>query len=62
MVAHTDHQQARTLLAHGRPEDRARAQDLLARAAATASALGMTRLSGEVAELAAGAREPTVTK
>jgi hypothetical protein len=43
--AHTQHEQARMLLARGRPGDRARAGDLLAIARATAEALGMTRLS-----------------
>jgi tetratricopeptide (TPR) repeat protein len=60
--AHTDHEHARMLLARGRPEDRPRADELLKRAAATAASLGMTRLSERVAELAAGGREPTVTK
>jgi hypothetical protein len=62
LVAHTDHEHARMLLARGRPEDRTRAHDLLTRAATTASTLGMTRLSDRVAELAPTRREPTVTK
>ena len=40
------------LLTRARAEDRARAEKLLAHAAATATALGMTRLSHEVEELA----------
>jgi hypothetical protein len=59
--AHTDHHHARMLLTRARPEDRARARELLDRAAASSEALGMTRLSREVEELASG-REPTVTK
>jgi DNA-binding SARP family transcriptional activator/tetratricopeptide (TPR) repeat protein len=62
LVAHTDHEHARMLLARGRPEARPRANDLLTRAATTAATLGMTRLSDRVAELAPGGREPSVTK
>jgi hypothetical protein len=61
MSAHTDHQHARMLLARARPEDRPRARELLGRAAASASALRMTRLSGEIAELA-NEPEPSVSK
>jgi tetratricopeptide (TPR) repeat protein len=46
--AHTDHQHARMLLARGRPEDHARANELLTSAGETADALGMTRLSARV--------------
>jgi DNA-binding SARP family transcriptional activator len=49
--AHTDHRQARMLLTRGRPADRSRARDLVERAAAASSALGMRRLSREVEEL-----------
>ena len=44
--AHTDHEQARMLMARGHADDRAR--ELLASARATAEALGMTRLSERV--------------
>jgi DNA-binding SARP family transcriptional activator len=44
--AHTDHEQARMLMARGHAADRAR--DLLASARATAEALGMTRLAERV--------------
>jgi DNA-binding SARP family transcriptional activator/tetratricopeptide (TPR) repeat protein len=59
--AHTDHQHARMLLTRARPEDRVRASELLDRAAASSEALGMTRLSREIEDLAGG-REPSVTK
>jgi DNA-binding SARP family transcriptional activator/tetratricopeptide (TPR) repeat protein len=52
LSAHTDHQHARMLLARARPEDLDRARDLLERAATTAGALGMIRLSQLTAELA----------
>ena len=42
--AHTDYEHGRMLMARGRAEDRDRARELLARAHATAEALGMTRL------------------
>ncbi len=61
MCAHTDHEHARMLLTRARAEDRSRARDLIERATASAGALGMTRLSREIEELAA-AREPSVTK
>ena len=61
MCAHTDHQHARMLLTRARPDDRTRARELLARAAISASALGMTRLSAEIAELASRP-EPSITK
>ncbi|MEA2444573.1 MAG: eukaryotic-like serine/threonine-protein kinase [Thermoleophilales bacterium] len=44
LVAHTDHQHARALLARGGQDDLTRAGDLLASALATAEALGMARL------------------
>jgi hypothetical protein len=43
---------ARSLLQRGRPEDRARAQQLLPDASAAASALGMTRVAAEARALA----------
>ena len=46
--AHTEHENARMLMARGRADDRTRARDLLASARATAEALGMTRLSDRV--------------
>jgi hypothetical protein len=61
LIARTDHQQARMLLARGRAEDRTRARETLERAAASATALGMTRLRQLSDELADG-REPSVTK
>jgi len=46
--AQAEHEQARMLLARGRPGDRERARDLLASARTTAEALGMTRLCERV--------------
>ena len=56
--AHTDHEEARMLMARGRADDRARASDLLATARATAEALGMTRLSERVRLAEEGAAAP----
>jgi DNA-binding CsgD family transcriptional regulator len=50
-LAHTSYSFARMLLARGRPEDRVRAQDLLATALVLAQAIGLPALEGRIAEL-----------